>query len=328
VPGDGVTSADLARAAVALGDALLGLAVVVLGESRHVAANAGFLTRPLSALVGMPVAVGRSLAGQRWFHDLMETGTIQRWQTVDTLRGLGMRWAPPVVDSALDFIDLNDVVLAHVDIDAIVQDLDIAAIVDRLDIDAIVSRVDVDAIVDQLDIDEIVSRVDIGAIVDRLDIDEIVSRVDIGAIVDRLDIDAIVSRVDVDAIVRRVDVNAVVDRADMDAIIARIDIIGIAEYVVEGIDLPGIIRSSTGSMASEGIREVRRQGISADERVAHIVDRLLRRPDRSPGSVNHEPVAVLTAPHEGDVVQGVTTDTSGPAIPDASDADPGEPGKD
>ena len=102
---------------------------------------------------------------------------------------------------------------------------------------------------------------------------------------------------------------------DIDAIIARIDILGLAEYVVEGIDLPGIIRSSTGSMASEGIREVRRQGISADERVAHLVDRLLRRPERAPGSVNHEPVAVMvvTSDDEQAADPADRSDEAGPA---------------
>ena len=44
-------------------------------------------------------------------------------------------------------------------------------------------------------------------------------------------------------------------------------------------------------MASEGLREVRRQGIGADERVSHVVDRLLRRQERAPGQPTPRPGA-------------------------------------
>ena len=70
--------------------------------------------------------------------------------------------------------------------------------------------------------------------------------------------------------------------------VARLDLVALAEFVVEGIDLPGIIQSSTGSMASVARREVRWQGIGADERVEHIVDRMLRRTERHPGTPSGE----------------------------------------
>ena len=46
---------------------------------------------------------------------------------------------------------------------------------------------------------------------------------------------------------------------------------------MNGIDLPEIIRESTGSMASEVVRDVRMQSIDADVAIARIVDRLIRR---------------------------------------------------
>jgi len=228
-----------------------------------------------------------------------------------------------VTDVVIDHVDLDAVVRAvdldraveRVDLDAVVRRVDIGAIVDRVDIDAIIDRVDVDAVVARanldravarVDIDAIIDRVDIGAIIDRVDVDAVVgradldravARVDIAAIIDRVDVDAVVARADLDRavarvdlqrIIDRIDVDGVVARADLDAVVAKLDLIALAEYVVEGIDLPGIIRSSTGSMASEGLREVRRQGIGADERVAHVVDRLLHRPERTPGSTFEE----------------------------------------
>jgi hypothetical protein len=98
-------------------------------------------------------------------------------------------------------------------------------------------------------------------------------------VLDQLDLTALVARrVDLDRLVAQVDVDAVAARLDIDVIIARIDLIARAQEVVDGIDLPGIIRQSTGSMASDGVREVRSRGIEADQALAHFVDRrLLRR---------------------------------------------------
>ena len=137
-----------------------------------------------------------------------------------------------------------------------------------MDIDAIVSKVNIDAIASQLDIDAIVSRVDVDAIVSRLDVDAIVSQVDL---------DAIAKRIDVDAIVERIDIDTIVNRVDVDAIVRRLDLVGLAEEVVNGIDLPEIIRESTGSMASDVVRDARMQSIDADVAIARLVDRVLRR---------------------------------------------------
>jgi hypothetical protein len=97
-------------------------------------------------------------------------------------------------------------------------------------------------------------------------------------VLDQVDLTKLViDRVDVDAVVAHADVDAVVARADLDAILARIDLIELAETIIDGVDLPGIIRDSTGSIASEGIRGVRMQTIDADERVNRLVDRVLLR---------------------------------------------------
>ena len=80
----------------------------------------------------------------------------------------------------------------------------------------------------------------------------------------RVDLDGIVATVDIDAIAARIDIGAVID---------RIDLVGLAEDVIAEVDLPEIIRESTGSMASETVRGVRMQGITADEAVGRAVDR-------------------------------------------------------
>jgi len=168
-------------------------------------------------------------------------------------------------------------------VDAGVARADLQKAVDRVDIDGIVAGVDLQAVIDRVDVDAIIARANIQAVIDRVDVDAVVAKADLQKAIDRVDIDGVVAGVDLQRIIDRVDVDAVVARADFDKVIAKLDLIELAEFVVEGIDLPGIIRSSTGSMASEGLREVRRQGIGADERVSHVVDRLLRRQERTPG---------------------------------------------
>jgi hypothetical protein len=182
-----------------------------------------------------------------------------------------------VVDEVLDSLDLTALVRERVDIDALVSTIDIAAIIDRMDIDAILRQVDIDGIVRQVDIDAIVSKVDIDAITRQVDIDAIVSKVDIDAIVSEVDIDAIAKRIDVDAIVDRIDIDTIVNRVDVDAIVRRLDLVGLAEEVVNGIDLPEIIRQSTGAMASDVVRDARMESIDADVAIARLVDRVIRR---------------------------------------------------
>jgi hypothetical protein len=177
----------------------------------------------------------------------------------------------------LDGLDLTALVRERVDIDALVSTVDIAAIIDRMDIDAILRQVDIDGIVRQVDIDAIVSKVDIDALARQVDIDGIVRQVDIDAIVSEVDIDAIAKRIDVDAIVERIDIDTIFSRVDVDAIVRRLDLVGLAEEIVNGIDLPEIIRQSTGSMASDVVRDVRMESIDADMAIARLVDRIIRR---------------------------------------------------
>ena len=97
------------------------------------------------------------------------------------------------------------------------------------------------------------------------------------AIVEQVDLDRIVARVNLRAHHRRVDPDGIVARVDFEAAMNRIDLIGIAQRVVDGIDLPAIIRDSTGSMASDAVTGVRVQGQHADDVVGNLVGRMLRR---------------------------------------------------
>lgn len=85
---------------------------------------------------------------------------------------------------------------------------------------------------------------------------------------EHVDLDALVAALDLDAVVRRVDVDAVID---------RVDLVALAREVIVAIDLPEIIRESSGSLVNESVRGVRMQSIDADRVVEHLVERLLRR---------------------------------------------------
>jgi hypothetical protein len=114
----------------------------------------------------------------------------------------------------------------------------------------------------------------------------VASRLDLDAIIGRIDIDRIAAGIDLDAIIARVDPDAVVERLDVEAVLARLDLAGIARQVLEAIDLPGLLRESTGAVSSQAARVVRSEGRQADDSVARFVDRVLRRP--------HAPSAVTT----------------------------------
>ena len=217
----------------------------------------GGIARPIAGALLRPVAAGSTAA----------EGRALQAQWADLLARTAGHVAREVVAVVLPALDLTALVLKHVDLDRIAA---------ALDLDAAVARVDLDGIVDRIDLDGIVGRVDVAAVVDRVDLDAAVARVDIGAIVDRVDLDAVAARLDADRVVARV---------NLDAVVARLDLVGIAQSVIDAIDLPEIVRESTGALSSDAVRAVRAASRRADDRVAGLFDRLLRRtpyPDGPP----------------------------------------------
>lgn len=63
----------------------------------------------------------------------------------------------------------------------------------------------------------------------------------------------------------------------LDEVLVRIDLAGIVNQVIDEIDLPEIIRESSGTMASEAVVGMRIRGIAADERVNRAINRVLLR---------------------------------------------------
>ena len=212
-----------------------------------VARGAEKVGRPFLRVVLRPPVVSPAYWPETWLRDLSHRGDRRRVEVLRSLSDLLDTLVPIVVQEVLTRIDLTEVVRRYVDLDEIVADVDLDAAVARVDIDAAARHVDVYSIIERLELTRIVRE--------------------------HVDLDAIVAGVDLDAAAARLDVTAVID---------RIDLVGIAEDVIEQLDLPEIIRESTGSMASDTIREVRMQGISGDEAVTRAIDRLRLRRSRRP----------------------------------------------
>ena len=95
-------------------------------------------------------------------------------------------------------------------------------------------------------------------------------------------VDLVLAELDLTALVReQVDIDAIVRDIDIEAIIARIDLVGLADTVIEGVDLPRIIRDSTTSVTADVMTDVRTQGERADDLVSGLVDRVLGRAVRT-----------------------------------------------
>jgi hypothetical protein len=242
--------------------------VAIAQGSAAVVARVGGVLRPLVEFATERTPLGSPIrAGRRSLLELAE-----RERAAQERRE---RFSGAVMGRLVELVAAA--VVERIDVDAIIERVDFAKAIDRVDVDAVVAKVDFDAAVSRLDLDGIVSRVDIDRIVNRLDLDAIVARVDLDAIVARIDIDAVVARVDLDAIVARIDIDAIAARLDVQAIIDRVDMAALTRKVMDEVAFNEIVRESTGTMTRETVDAIRYQGMNADRLVSRIVDRILLR---------------------------------------------------
>jgi len=229
-------------------DAVLGAASLVahrLGHLGHVAVR---VAGPGARLVLDPPFVPFHRRPARVVDALAERGRRERQSTGRRLEGLVAALVPALVGRLAQLVPLTDLVRQSIDLDAVVADVDLDTAAGRIDLDALAARIDLDAIVRRIDVEAIVRQVDVTKVV-----------------------------------MEQVDLDAVVGGVDLDAIIDRIDLEGLANEVIDAIDLPEIIRESSGTLASETVRNVRMQSIDADRAVERIVDRLRIRRNARPG---------------------------------------------
>ena len=295
-------------------DALVGAAAVIVeqvaGAGRLIARVSG----PGARLLLEPPLIPWGRRPARLVEALAVRGRTERGAAGRALDHAVAALVPAVVGRLARLVPLTELIQQSIELDVLVAGVDLDAVAERIDLDAVAARIDVDSILDRVDLTSvarerldlnalvrtgehaaIVRTVDIDAIIDRLDLDALAARIDVDAILDRVDltnvakerldlnalvrtvdIDAIVRTVDIDALVRTVDLDAIVSTVDIDAIIDRLDLVALANEVIAAIDLPGIIRQSSGSLASETVRNVRTQSIEADRAVERAIDRFRR----------------------------------------------------
>lgn len=116
--------------------------------------------------------------------------------------------------------------------------------------------------------------VTVGAVLDRIDLTSMVlQRVDLRQVVQQT-----LAELDLTEIVlENVDVDAIVEKANLTLIIDRLPLIDLANYIIDEIDLPSIIRDSTGGMASDAMNSVRLQTTELDDVLTRVADRMLFR---------------------------------------------------
>ena len=236
-------------------DVVVGASTVIVGGTvggaTAVARRAGVLGAPVVRAVLWPPLLAPAHQPGSWLAALARRGGAQRNSGSRELARLLDALVPVLLVEVLRRVDLTETVRRFVDLDAIVADVDLDAVAARLDVDAVAGRLDLNAVVDRLDLTTLVRE--------------------------KVDLDLLVGTVDIDAVAARLDVDGVAATINIDAIIDRIDLVRIAQEVISAIDLPEIIRESTGSLASGTVRGVRMQGIAADEAVGRVVDRVFMR---------------------------------------------------
>ena len=113
-----------------------------------------------------------------------------------------------------------------------VADRVVDLVVAALDVNALLSRVDVDALLDQVNVDGLLDRVDVDALLDR---------VDVARLGDRLDVDSILARVDIDGLLARTDLGTVVARSSGGVAgnaldVVRSQVVGLDEFVARWVE--------------------------------------------------------------------------------------------
>jgi hypothetical protein len=175
------------------------------------------------------------------------------------------------------------------------QALDAALELTRAALKVVIGEV-ITALVEEVDLTDLVlNHVDLDKIATEIDLDGIAARIDIDAILGRVDIDGVIETVDLNRAVGGVDIDAIAARIDIDAILGRVDLIGLANEVIDGVDLEAIVRSSTTTLTNGVLDDVRLQGAHADDVVAGVFGKLL---GRKPAGHNGVPVinGVVEAP--------------------------------
>jgi uncharacterized RDD family membrane protein YckC len=116
----------------------------------------------------------------------------------------------------------------------------VAQLVAERVVQLVVAALDVNALLDQVDIDALVDRVDVNGLLDRIDVDRLLDRVDVGHVMAEVDLNPILARVDMDDLIARTDLGAVIARSSggvaSDALdVVRSQAVGLDEFIARWV---------------------------------------------------------------------------------------------
>lgn len=101
-------------------------------------------------------------------------------------RSVGDRLAPPAEALAQLVAErVVELVVAAVDVNALLDRVDVDALLDRTDVDRLLDRTDVNRLLDHVDVDRVMARVDLNPILARVDMDDLIAQTDLGAVIAR-----------------------------------------------------------------------------------------------------------------------------------------------
>lgn len=91
-------------------------------------------------------------------------------------------------------------------------------------------------------------------------------------------VDRVLDQIDINQLIReRVDIGEIAESIDVAEIVERMDLASKVEDIIDAMDLPAIVRESSGALASETVRAVRYRTVAADDRINSAMNRLFRR---------------------------------------------------
>lgn len=137
----------------------------VLGISAQVESSAGFA---VSAARSLPLVGNVVAAGDRTLERWSIRGEEEQAGNEVLLSAFIARLAPEIAIAMMERLDIN----------AILESLPIDSVLERVDVDALIGRVNVENILERVDIDALMTRLDIGPVAQK-----VLDTVDIGAIV-------------------------------------------------------------------------------------------------------------------------------------------------
>lgn len=283
--------AEAFRIAIGLAGLVSGAVADVAAKALQRSADGspdGYASGPASGLwLATGAAIGLAVSGARWSVRVIET--LARGAGIAASIATSPKLVREPLRQARDAVDERDArwrlersadeAVASRFLRELVPRM-VEATLDQLDLNELVrARINVNAIVESVDLDVVAKRFPVDDVVSRIDVDDIVARVDLQRVIERVDMDAVASRIDIDAIAGRLDVDAIAGRLDLDTVVGRLDLTAIAREVLEELDLPEMIRETMGSMTSESVGGIRVQTMNADRAVSRLVDRVFRRDD-------------------------------------------------